>query len=582
MPFTGDDHNLPAGTIVPNGTVSDAVTQHNAPFTDISDCLSTLSERVTGKEPIAFGTVALLIADSTRTYSNTTAGDYIRTRAEGFAYEVAASGASDHHVTTGGGLKLYVLPIDQGYYVSSFWNGAGDPTTAIQLAADTARDANARLIGIHGTYTVTDTIVLECDGDLSQMKIEADGSAVSPVVRFGTVSGAPTSYRKMMLPRVRNSTRVLNEWGVGVGIELANCNTCSLFVPSTTEFEVGLDCGGYNSGFAYNTSELGFIYSNKINVRISPKASAGWANQNTFIGGRLGFNTGDFTASGYVGTRQVLISKGSTSGGGPNNNTFITPSLESDLVEYMVEFNESASYNQFINGRYEGTANNVLFTTGTASGLTDNVFIGGYQVTQIDFTFSGAGTSRYNQVIGARSSDIEASGYAFNISNVSGGAEANPHIQGFNAGDNPMLKDASSTDWVYRIYANGISGKRSTDAYAQAFLDFQNGRLYFGAGAAPATTYFGRVGTSLQVNARFLPDADSTRDFGSSTLRWANGYITQVRPGAGAVIWTSGTGTPEAAVTAPIGSLFTRTDGGAATTLYVKESGAGNTGWVAK
>jgi hypothetical protein len=44
----------------------------------------------------------------------------------------------------------------------------------------------------------------------------------------------------------------------------------------------------------------------------------------------------------------------------------------------------------------------------------------------------------------------------------------------------------------------------------------------------------------------------------------------------------SGTGTPEGAVTAPVGSLFRRTDGGAGTTLYVKESGAGNTGWVGK
>ena len=43
-----------------------------------------------------------------------------------------------------------------------------------------------------------------------------------------------------------------------------------------------------------------------------------------------------------------------------------------------------------------------------------------------------------------------------------------------------------------------------------------------------------------------------------------------------------GTGTPESAVTAPVGSLFLRTDGGAATTLYVKESGSGNTGWVGK
>lgn len=49
-----------------------------------------------------------------------------------------------------------------------------------------------------------------------------------------------------------------------------------------------------------------------------------------------------------------------------------------------------------------------------------------------------------------------------------------------------------------------------------------------------------------------------------------------------AVFWTSGSGSPESVVTAPVGSIYTRTDGGAATTLYVKESGTGSTGWVAK
>jgi hypothetical protein len=78
------------------------------------------------------------------------------------------------------------------------------------------------------------------------------------------------------------------------------------------------------------------------------------------------------------------------------------------------------------------------------------------------------------------------------------------------------------------------------------------------------------------------PAADNTYDFGTAAERVANTFSRQLRPGAGGVIWTSGAGTPEAAVTAPVGSLFTRTDGGANTTLYVKESGAGNTGWVAK
>jgi hypothetical protein len=50
----------------------------------------------------------------------------------------------------------------------------------------------------------------------------------------------------------------------------------------------------------------------------------------------------------------------------------------------------------------------------------------------------------------------------------------------------------------------------------------------------------------------------------------------------GTVGWFRGSGTPEAAVTATIGSFFSREDGGAGTSWYVKESGTGNTGWVAK
>jgi hypothetical protein len=46
-------------------------------------------------------------------------------------------------------------------------------------------------------------------------------------------------------------------------------------------------------------------------------------------------------------------------------------------------------------------------------------------------------------------------------------------------------------------------------------------------------------------------------------------------------LWKTGTGTPEGAIAAPIGSLYSRLDGGTDTTLYRKEAGVGNTGWVA-
>jgi hypothetical protein len=43
----------------------------------------------------------------------------------------------------------------------------------------------------------------------------------------------------------------------------------------------------------------------------------------------------------------------------------------------------------------------------------------------------------------------------------------------------------------------------------------------------------------------------------------------------------SGTGSPESVVSAPVGSIFMRTDGGTNTSVYRKETGSGNTGWIA-
>ena len=42
-----------------------------------------------------------------------------------------------------------------------------------------------------------------------------------------------------------------------------------------------------------------------------------------------------------------------------------------------------------------------------------------------------------------------------------------------------------------------------------------------------------------------------------------------------------GEGAPENVVTGPVGCFWVRVNGGASTTLYIKETGTGNTGWRA-
>lgn len=96
--------------------------------------------------------------------------------------------------------------------------------------------------------------------------------------------------------------------------------------------------------------------------------------------------------------------------------------------------------------------------------------------------------------------------------------------------------------------------------------------------------YTGTGGSNLDARAaaiRLLRVSDATELFRIRTAPQSSARSAMQFQSTGP-IWLTCTGTPEAQVTAPVGSLCTRDDGGANTTLYVKESGAGNTGWVAK
>jgi hypothetical protein len=72
---------------------------------------------------------------------------------------------------------------------------------------------------------------------------------------------------------------------------------------------------------------------------------------------------------------------------------------------------------------------------------------------------------------------------------------------------------------------------------------------------------------------------DTWAIYAGSGNAWFSGYV---RIGTGTARIISAAGDPEGAVTAPVGSLYLRTNGSTGTTLYVKESGTGNTGWAAK
>ena len=165
-------------------------------------------------------------------------------------------------------------------------NAADYPT--LQAAADAAGALGKKLVA-RGAFTLSETLVLNCAGDLSAATVSAASKDFSPVIRVGTNTGGPTLLNgSLYLPKVVNLSKPERGWaGQGVGVELANLYQALVTVPEVSGFAVGLDCGGYTSGFSYNTITILMLSRNKIGLRLQGKiASTGWANQDVFIGGR--------------------------------------------------------------------------------------------------------------------------------------------------------------------------------------------------------------------------------------------------------------------------------------------------------
>ena len=93
----------------------------------------------------------------------------------------------------------------------------------------------------------------------------------------------------------------------------------------------------------------------------------------------------------------------------------------------------------------------------------------------------------------------------------------------------------------------------------------------------------GQGAGSVVTDTDIKPLTSNTVSCGASDGIWYDGYF-----GLGGVFingqrFYSDSGDPNGAVSATVGSVYTRTDGGAGTTLYIKETGAAtSSGWAAK
>ena len=98
--------------------------------------------------------------------------------------------------------------------------------------------------------------------------------------------------------------------------------------------------------------------------------------------------------------------------------------------------------------------------------------------------------------------------------------------------------------------------------------------VYGSAHASLANNMYLRSGPTSRLN---WDDGQGNWNFSGNDIVGLGDLTTNSGP-----MIVAGTGSPESSITAPTGSLYLRSDGGSGTSLYVKEIGIGNTGWVAK
>lgn len=181
----------------------------------------------------------------------------------------------------------------------------------------------------------------------------------------------------------------------------------------------------------------------------------------------------------------------------------------------------------------------------------------------------------------------DAAGHASNrfISNTSvSGTPLQETLGGiFSSGNLVLEKAAASTRYLLAGTVAAPTGDTST---GRLVAQWGNGS---GAGGGSIILYGSSHATKPGYvvaglgsgSARQFEVSDTGLDDGATLFAIdANGRIKTID--AVAVTVGAGTGSPEGVLTAPVGSTYHRTDGGAVTSFYVKESGAGNTGWVAK
>ena len=212
-----------------------------------------------------------------------------------------------------------------------------------------------------------------------------------------------------------------------------------------------------------------------------------------------------------------------------------------------------------INGADVEDTNDTIAIVDSSAGQTKKITRGELFKTNTDADINGltvgrgAGDVSTNSAVGSGALDSNTTG----ASNTASGRDA---LYSNTTG-------ASNTAHGYQALQSNTTGGFNTATGFEALKNNTTGTKNTSVGQ-----WAGFVNTTGSRNTTIGYQADAISPTADN----------QIAIRAGATKWYSSAGTPEGAVTAGVGSMYTDNTGGAGTTLYVKESGTGNTGWVAQ
>ena len=193
----------------------------------------------------------------------------------------------------------------------------------------------------------------------------------------------------------------------------------------------------------------------------------------------------------------------------------------------------------------------------------------------IDFfgTGSGANLVTHPRVVGCTIRENKGAGIRFfhvRHGVVTGSAIINNGQSGAQGADQSGILCTGSIGWT-------ITGNVITDTNASNRTQWGGIRVT-NSGGSPYLIHWGNYIIGNGAGSIIYTNTSTVAVGMSYESTTANANPLSFTSGAAIL---SGSATPEGAVTAKVGSLYMRSDGSTGTTLYVKESGTGNTGWVA-